>query len=60
MSKLNTAVGANTAISPVQPMRSSRCGQSVGMSMKFDFALRTMFSCRRLSISFEQRNEPVC
>ena len=33
-SNRNAAEGANTAMSPVQPSRSSRCGQSVGTSRK--------------------------
>src|SRR2546430_5611293 len=33
-SKLKAAVGANAWASPVQPRRSSRCGQSVGTSRK--------------------------
>ena len=32
MSKLNAAVGMKNCASPVQPSRSSRCGQSVGTS----------------------------
>ena len=35
--KLNAAVRENTWMSPVQPSRSSRCGQSVGTSKKLPF-----------------------
>ena len=35
--KLNAAVLENACASPVQPSRSSRCGQSVGTSKKFPF-----------------------
>src|SRR5476649_2120986 len=34
-SVLRAAVGAKTCASPIQPMRSSRCGQSVGTLKKF-------------------------
>ena len=59
ISKLKHAVGANTAISPVHPIRSSLWGQSVGMSTKFDLLLQMIFCCRRLIISLEQVNSPI-
>jgi hypothetical protein len=37
------AVGANTCASPIQPMRSSRCGQSVGTLRKLPRWPQTMF-----------------
>ena len=40
-------MGAKTWMSPVQPRRSSRCGQSVGMSTKLPCMLHSTFSCRR-------------
>ena len=43
ISKLKQAVGAKTAISPVHPIRSSRCGQSVGISTKLDLLLQMIF-----------------
>ena len=48
-SKRKDAVGAKTWMSPVQPRRSSRCGQSVGMSTKLPRMPHTTFSCRRFS-----------
>ena len=41
-SMLKAAVRANTWASPVQPSRSSRCGQSVGTSRKLPFWPQTM------------------
>lgn len=52
-------VSANMLISPVQPSRSSRWGQSVGMPTKLPRMLHTMFSCSRLSRGSEQRKCPV-
>ena len=60
MSKLKQAVGANTAMSPVQPMRSSRWGQSVGMSTRLDLALQVILLWSWLTISLEQAKLPVC
>ena len=45
MSKLKQAVGENRAMSPVQPCRSSRWGQSVGMSTKLSRPLQLRFDC---------------
>ncbi len=59
MSKLKQAVGANTAMSPVQPMRSSRWGQSVGMSTKLDLAPQRMLDWSWQSISLEQAKPPL-
>ena len=58
-SNKNAAVGAKTCRSPVQPTRSSRCGQSVGMSTKFPRMLHTTFSCSFSSSGSEQENQPV-
>src|SRR5919197_371531 len=44
-SAMNNAVGAKICRSAVQPRRSLRCGQSVGMLMKFARRLVTMFDC---------------
>ena len=60
MSKLKQAVGANTAMSPVQPMRSSRWGQSVGISMKLERAPHWMLDCSWLSILSEHSKLPIC
>ena len=48
-SMLNAAVEAKTWASPVQPSRSSRCGQSVGTSMKLARCVQTMFWCSSLA-----------
>src|SRR5690242_17002759 len=48
-SMLNAAVGANTCASPVQPKRSSRCGQSVGTSTKSPRCDQMVFSTSRLT-----------
>ena len=53
------AVGENTWMSPVQPSRSSRCGQSVGTSRKLPRIPQTTFSWNRLSSSCEDSNQPV-
>ena len=58
-SNRNVALGANTWRSPVQPRRSSRCGQSVGTSTKLPRIPQTTFSCSRSSSSFEHVNVPV-
>lgn len=51
VSNRNDAVGENTWMSPVQPSRSSRCGQSVGRSTKLPRLLHTTLSW----IRFQQR-----
>ena len=43
------AVGANACASPVQPSRSSRCGQSVGTETKLSRCDQTTFSWSRFS-----------
>ena len=43
-SALNKAVSEKTCASPVQPKRSSRCGQSIGISRKLSFWLLNAFS----------------
>ena len=53
------AVGAKTWMSPVQPKRSSRCGQSVGIETTLPRRLHTTLSCRRCSNGCDVRNEPV-
>ena len=47
------------ARSPVQPSRSSRCGQSVGTSTKLPRMPQTTFSCSRSTSGSEQANVPV-
>src|SRR2546425_781328 len=46
-------------MSPVQPRRSSRCGQSVGTSRKLPRMLQTTFSWSRLIRGSEHSNHPV-
>ena len=53
------AVAANTWMSPVQPSRSSRCGQSVGTSRKLPRMPHTMFSWSWLTRGSEHANQPV-
>ena len=50
------AVGANACASPVQPSRSSRCGQSVGTETKLSRCDQTTFSWKRVSAPSEQEN----
>ena len=45
----NVAVRLNTLRSPLHPIRSLRCGQSVGMLMKFASIDHLMFSQRRFT-----------
>lgn len=52
-------MGAKTWMSPVQPRRSSRWGQSVGMSTKLPRMLHTTFSWSRLTIGSLHSNQPV-
>ena len=49
-------VGANACASPVQPSRSSRCGQSVGTDTKLSRCDQTTFSCSRSSRGSEHAN----
>src|SRR5690242_12607050 len=58
-SMLNAAVGANTCASPVQPRRSSRCGQSVGTSTKLPRCPHTMFCCSLFTSALLDSNVPV-
>ena len=51
----NAADGANTARSPVQPSRSSRCGQSVGTSTTLPRSPHTTFRCSWVSIGVGAR-----
>ena len=53
------AVPAKTCASPVQPSRSSRCGQSVGISMKFDRCDQIVFRTSRLTDGSPQVNPPA-
>src|SRR5664280_3440033 len=46
-------------MSPVHPIRSSRCGQSVGIDRKLPFMPHTTFSWNRLSSSEDDSNQPV-
>ena len=54
MFSLNAAVGQNAVTSPVQPRRSLRCGQSVGISKKLSRWLHWMFCCKRFTRLSEQ------
>jgi hypothetical protein len=53
------AVGLKTWMSPVQPSRSSRWGQSVGIETKLPRMPHTTFSCSRFTRSSEHSNQPV-
>ena len=53
------SIGAKTWASPVQPRRSFRWGQSVGMSRKLDFNPHRVFSYRRFSFSWFVFIKPV-
>ena len=44
-SALNIDAGANTCASAVHPIRSSRCGQSVGISKKLPLNPQTILLC---------------
>ena len=59
LSNRKLAVGANTWMSPVQPSRSSRWGQSVGTSTKFPRIPQTTFSWNRSSCGLDELNQPV-
>ena len=59
LSKSVAAVGANTWTSPVHPIRSSRCGQSVGTERKLPRIDQTTFSWSRFSRSCDESNHPV-
>ena len=52
------AVPAKTCASPVQPSLSSRCGQSFGISMKFDRCDQIVFRTSRLTEGSPQVNPP--
>src|ERR1700761_2570278 len=56
---LNDAVRENTCASPVQPKRSSRCGQSVGTSKKLPFCPHWILCCSWLIIGFDDVKLPV-
>ena len=58
-SMLKLAVREKTCASPVQPRRSSRCGQSVGTSRKLPFCPQRMLCWSWLSSGFEVSNVPV-
>ena len=51
------AVGAKTPMSPVQPRRSSRWGQSVGTVMKLSMVDHRVFSTSLATGSLEQSNQ---
>ena len=55
----NDAVGANNWKSPVQPSRSSRCGQSLGMDRKLPRMLHNTLSCNRFSCGCDDDQLPV-
>ena len=52
-------MGEKTCTSPVQPSRSSRCGQSVGTSRKLPRMLHTTFSWNWFSRVSDELNQPV-
>ena len=52
-------MGAKALMSPVQPSRSSRCGQSVGTPTKLPRIDHTTFACSWFSRSSEHSNHPV-
>jgi hypothetical protein len=58
-SMLKLAVREKTCASPVQPSRSSRCGQSVGTSRKLPFWPQRMLRCSWLSSGFDVSKLPV-
>ena len=51
-----SAVGANACASPVQPSRSSRCGQSVGTETKLSRCDQKTFEWNRSSAACDERN----
>ena len=53
--ELVAAAGMKAAMSPVQPSRSSRCGQSVGTSRKLPIGPQTTLRCNWLSSSSESK-----
>ena len=53
MSMLKMAVWAKTSMSPIQPSRSSRCGQSVGTLCMLSRCVQTMFCISWLSSGLE-------
>ncbi len=59
MSMLNAAGWAKTSMSPIQPSRSSRCGQSVGMLCMLSRWVQTMLCISVLSSWLEHSNWPV-
>jgi hypothetical protein len=56
---LKAAVREKTWASPVQPSRSSRCGQSVGTSRKLPFCPQRMLCWSWSSIGFDVVSRPV-
>ena len=59
LSALAHAVGAKTMMSPVQPSRSSRCGQSVGTARKLPRWDQLTLRNSWLTRSSEHSNRPV-
>ena len=53
------AVELNTWASPVQPMRSSRWGQSVGTSTKLSFWLHLALRIKRFTFSLPVSKKPI-
>ena len=58
-SMLKAAVREKAWASPVQPSRSSRCGQSVGTSRKLPFCPQTMLCWSWLMSGLEVSNSPA-
>ena len=56
---LYAPVFAKTCISPVQPIRSLRCGQSVGISRKLPISPQRILCWSLLISGFEHSNSPV-
>ena len=58
MSTLKVDVAAKMAMSPVQPSRSSRCGQSVGIDSMFERSPQRMLCCNWLTSALEVVSVP--
>src|ERR671932_210126 len=56
---LKQAVRTKTCASPIQPKRSSRCGQSVGTLKKLPRWPQTMLLCNWFTIGFEHSKDPL-
>ena len=59
-SRLNVDVPEKMPMSPVQPSRSSRCGQSLGTDSMFERSPHRMLCCSWFTSAFDVVNVPVC